>query len=126
VENWNKFTEHVVSSGTVNTFKNRFGQIIRSCLGLYKSIKAFFPLALSPWITFSDGITLNHVKSPQFLGIDNIRSTFLHFYNSYIRTCSSDEAASTMLSIQATVKFFYLLYHVFRGLLLTGKRRHQH
>jgi len=27
--------------------------------GLFKSIKAFFPLAI--WITFSDGITLNHV-----------------------------------------------------------------
>jgi len=33
VEQWNKFTEHVVSSCTVNTFKNRYDQFIRSCRG---------------------------------------------------------------------------------------------
>jgi len=26
-------TEHVVSSGTVNTFKNRYDQFIKSCRG---------------------------------------------------------------------------------------------
>jgi len=31
VEHWNKFTEHVVSSGKVTTFKNRYDQFIRSC-----------------------------------------------------------------------------------------------
>jgi len=33
VEHWNKLTEHVVSSGTVNTFKNCYDQFIRSCQG---------------------------------------------------------------------------------------------
>jgi len=33
VEHWNKLTEHFVSSGTVNTFKNRYDQFIRSCRG---------------------------------------------------------------------------------------------
>jgi len=33
VEHWNKLTEHVVTSGTVNTLKHRFDRIIRNCRG---------------------------------------------------------------------------------------------
>jgi len=33
VEQWNKLTEHVVSSDTANSFKNRYDQFIRSCQG---------------------------------------------------------------------------------------------
>jgi len=33
MEHWNKLTEHVVSSDTVNSFKNRYDQFIRSCRG---------------------------------------------------------------------------------------------
>jgi len=35
VEHWNKvkLTEHVVSSGTINTFKNRYDQFIRRSQG---------------------------------------------------------------------------------------------
>jgi len=39
VEHWNNLTDHVVSSGTINTVKNCFDQFIRSCQGF----KAFFP-----------------------------------------------------------------------------------
>jgi len=41
VEHWNKLTEHVVSSGTVNTFKNCYDQFIRSCRGLLSVYKGF-------------------------------------------------------------------------------------
>jgi hypothetical protein len=33
VEHWNKLCEHVVSSDTVNTFKNCYDQFIRNCPG---------------------------------------------------------------------------------------------
>jgi len=33
MEHWNKLTEHVLSSGTVNTFKTRYDQFIRSFRG---------------------------------------------------------------------------------------------
>jgi len=82
LEHWNKLTEHVVSSGTVNTFKKRYDQCIKVLDGLCKSV---FPLAI--WITFSDGIALNHVKSGKIKRTFTItgKEVILHVYKSLVR-----------------------------------------
>ena len=60
MEHWNNLSEHVIISGTVNTFKNHYDRFVENLLGLiFKSIMASFSHCHPG---NSDGNTLNYVK----------------------------------------------------------------